>query len=70
MAGSPRNKDQPPKLSSMSRRLLLPSALLLRLGTTAVVADPTQLVPMQPAAPQQRYSANDSVASAIYQEER
>jgi soluble lytic murein transglycosylase len=67
MAGSPRNKDQAPKLSSMSKRLLLPSALLLGLGTTAVVADPTQLVPMQPAAPQPSYSASDSVAAAISQ---
>ncbi|HEV2569317.1 lytic transglycosylase domain-containing protein [Sphingomonas sp.] len=51
----------------MSKRLVLPSALLFGLGATSVVADPTQLVPTQPAAPQPLYSANDGVASAISQ---
>jgi soluble lytic murein transglycosylase len=51
----------------MSKRLLLPSALLLGLGATSVLADPTQLVPTRPSAPQPFYSASDSVAAAISQ---
>jgi soluble lytic murein transglycosylase len=68
MTGSPRNKDQACNLSSMVKRLALPIALLLgTAATTAVVADPVQLVPMQPAAPQAPYSAADGVAAAIPQ---
>jgi soluble lytic murein transglycosylase len=67
MAGSPRNKDQAPNLSSMVRRTALPAALLLGTATTAVIADPTPLIPTQPAAPMPAYSAGDSVAVAIPQ---
>jgi soluble lytic murein transglycosylase len=67
MAGSPRNKDQSPNLSSMVRRLAFPIALLLGTATTAVIADPTQLIPTQPAAPMPAYAANDAVAAAIPQ---
>ncbi|NNM75561.1 lytic transglycosylase domain-containing protein [Sphingomonas sp. ID1715] len=51
----------------MSKRLLLPSALLLAMGASAVVADPTQLIPTQPAAPAPLYPVTDSVAAAIPQ---
>lgn len=67
MAGSPRNKDQAPNLSSMVRRLALPAALLLGTVTSAVIADPTPLIPTQPAAPMPAYRAGDAVAAAIPQ---
>jgi soluble lytic murein transglycosylase len=51
----------------MVRRLALPTALLLGTATTAVIADPTPLVPTQPAAPMPAYAASDSVAAAIPQ---
>ena len=50
----------------MSKRLLLSSALMVGLGTT-VVADPTQLVPTQPAAPQAPVNYGDPVIAAIPQ---
>ncbi len=67
MAGSPRNKDQAANLSSMVRRIALPTILLLGTATTAVIADPTPLVPTQPAAPMPSYAVNDAVAAAIPQ---
>jgi soluble lytic murein transglycosylase len=51
----------------MSKRLVLPSILLLGMGASTVVADPTQLIPTQPAAPQPAYSVGDPVAAAIPQ---
>lgn len=67
MAGSLPDKDQTPRLSSMSKRLLLSSVMLLGMGGTTVVADPTQLIPTQPAAPQAPYNAGDPVVSALQQ---
>lgn len=67
MAGSLTDKDHAPRLSSMSKRLLLSSALLLGMGGTSVVADPTPLIPTQPSAPQAPYNAADPVAMAIPQ---
>ena len=51
----------------MSKRLLLSSALLLGMGGTTVVADPTPLIPTQPSAPQAPYNTGDPVVSAIQQ---
>lgn len=51
----------------MSKRLVLPSILLLGMAGTMVVADPTQLIPTQPAAPQAPYNIGDPVAAAIPQ---
>src|SRR6478735_5554120 len=66
MAYSPPNKDQASNLSSMVKKLMLPSALLL--GTaTAVIADPTSLIPTQPSAPQAPYDASDPVVAATPQ---
>jgi soluble lytic murein transglycosylase len=66
MAGSPPNKDQASNLSSMVKRLLLPSVLLL--GTaTVVVADPTTPLTLQPASPQAPYNQADPVVEAIPQ---
>jgi soluble lytic murein transglycosylase len=68
MASSPRNKDQACNLSSMVKRLTLPSALLLgTAAATAVLADPVQLLPMQAVPQQPSFSAGDSVALAIPQ---
>ena len=50
----------------MGKKLALPSVLLL-CTASAVVADPTNLIPTQPAAPQAPYSAADPVAAAIPQ---
>ncbi|GAO38563.1 putative lytic murein transglycosylase [Sphingomonas changbaiensis NBRC 104936] len=66
MVNSPPNKDQASNLSSMVKRLLLPTALLL--GTASVViADPTAPLTMQPASPQAPYNAGDPVVAAIPQ---
>jgi soluble lytic murein transglycosylase len=54
-------------LSSMSKRLVLPCALLIGTATSAVIADPTPLIPTQPAAPPAPYSVGDPVAAAIPQ---
>jgi len=51
----------------MRTRLALPIALLIGTATTAVVADPTNLIPTQPAAPQAPYSAADPVVAALPQ---
>lgn len=67
MVGSPSDKDQAPRLSSMRNRLLLPTALLLGTAASSVVADPTPLIPTQPSAPQAPYSASDPVVTAIPQ---
>jgi soluble lytic murein transglycosylase len=66
MAGSPSNKDRASNLSSMVKRLLLPSALLLGTATT-VIADPTAPLTLQPASPQAPYNAADPVLAAIPQ---
>lgn len=67
MAGSPRNKDHAANLSSMVRRLAIPTFLLLGTATSAVIADPTPLLPMHPAAPMPRLAPGDAVATAIPQ---
>ena len=67
MASSRSDKDQAPRLSSMSKRLLLPTALLLGTAASTVVADPTPLIPTQPAAPPAPYSISDPVVAAIPQ---
>jgi soluble lytic murein transglycosylase len=67
MTGSPRNKDYAHSLSSMVRRLALPIVLLSGAAATSVIADPTPLVPTQPAAPMPAFSASDSVALALPQ---
>ena len=67
MAGSAPDKVRGLTLSSMVTRLALPVGALLGMAATAVVADPTPLIPTQPAAPQAPYSATDPLLSAIPQ---
>jgi soluble lytic murein transglycosylase len=64
MVNSPPNKDQESNLSSMVKRLLLPSVLLL-CTASVVIADPTTPLTMQPASPQAPYDAGDPVVAAI-----